>query len=181
MLTLTRLANLDVTPLRLPFANLRLTDNSMAGPSSSQAGTTERALSSIVLTLPIVAGKVEAWRRFCQELAGSRLQAYIGSRRRIGIMHERVELVETPFGSTAVNTIEAGDLSKVFAQIATSELPFDSWYRERLYELHGIALTAIEQFVQPTFTPSQQELVFEWEFKPKTRGEPRRRQEEQPQ
>ena len=118
-------------------------------------------MSNIVLTLPIVAGKVEAWRRFCQELSGSRLQTYIASRRRLGVTHERVELVETPFGSTAINTIEATDLSKAFAQIATSELPFDLWYRERLHELHNIRLNSYEQFAQPAFASGGQELIFE--------------------
>ncbi len=136
-------------------------------------------MSNIVLTLPIVAGKVEAWRRFCQELSGSRLQTYIASRRRLGITRERVELIETPFGSTAVNTVEAADLSKAFAQIATSELPFDLWYRERLHELHGITLGSYEQFAQPTFAPVGQELVFEWALKPKVRDELRRAPPEQ--
>ena len=34
-------------------------------------------MSGIVLTFPILAGKVEAWRRFCQELSGSRLKLYV--------------------------------------------------------------------------------------------------------
>lgn len=130
-------------------------------------------MANIVLTLQIVTGKVEAWRRFCQELSGSRLQTFIASRRRLGITRERVELIETPFGSTAVNTVEATDLSKAFAQIATSELPFDLWYRECLHELYGITMNSYEQFAQPTFAPVGQELVFEWELKPKARDESR--------
>lgn len=124
-----------------------------------------------MLTLPIVAGKVEAWRRFCQELSGSRRQTYVASRRRLGVTRERVELVETPFGATAVNTIEATDLSKAFAQIATSVLPFDLWYRERLHELHNITLSSYEQFAQPALASAGQELIFEWELKPKARDD----------
>ena len=42
-------------------------------------------MAGIILTFPIVAGKVEAWRRFCQELSGSRRQMYESSRQRLGI------------------------------------------------------------------------------------------------
>src|SRR5688572_22750944 len=54
-------------------------------------------MSGLVLTLPIAAGKVEAWRRFCQELSGSRQQLHAASRRRLGITSERLVLVETAF------------------------------------------------------------------------------------
>ena len=64
-------------------------------------------MSGIVLTFPILAGKVEAWRRFCQELAGSRRKPYEASRQRLGITRERLALVETAFGSTAVTIMEA--------------------------------------------------------------------------
>lgn len=119
-------------------------------------------MSGIVLTFPILAGKVEAWRRFCQELAGSRRQMYLSSRRRLGITHERLALVETAFGATAVTSLEAPDVAKALGQIIASLLPFDVWYRERLKELHGINLTGYEQFSLPNQAPHDQELLFEW-------------------
>jgi hypothetical protein len=119
-------------------------------------------MSGIVLTFPILAGKVEAWRRFCQEISGSRQQMYITSRRRLGITHERLALVETPFGSTAVNTMEGPDMGRALGQIISSALPFDRWYREQLQDLHGINLTGYEQFSQPVPPPQNQELLFEW-------------------
>ncbi|MBN1313952.1 MAG: hypothetical protein JXA42_00725 [Anaerolineales bacterium] len=119
-------------------------------------------MSGIVLTFPILAGKVEAWRRFCQEISGSRQQMYITSRRRLGITHERLALVETTFGSTAVTTLEALDVGKVLSQIISSNQPFDRWYRERVLELHGINLAGYEKFVQPVPPPQDQELLFEW-------------------
>ena len=119
-------------------------------------------MSGIVLTFPILAGKVEAWRRFCQELSGSRQIMYEASRQRIGITRERLALVETAFGSTAVTTLEAQNLGQALGQIIDSELPFDVWYRERLQELHGVNLTGYEQFSQRTPLPHDQELIFEW-------------------
>jgi hypothetical protein len=119
-------------------------------------------MPGIVLTFPILAGKVEAWRRFCQELAGSRRQPYEASRQRLGITRERLALVETNFGSTAVTTLESPDLGRALGQIMASELPFDVWYRERLQDLHGVNLAAYELFAQRTPLPHNQELLFEW-------------------
>ena len=119
-------------------------------------------MSAVILTFPIQCGKVEAWRRFCQELSGSRLQMYLSSRRRIGITHERMALVETSFGATSVTTLEAIDVGQALTNIITSILPFDCWYRERMQELHGISLAGYEEFVQPERLILNQELLFEW-------------------
>ena len=119
-------------------------------------------MSGIVLTFPILAGKVEAWRRFCQELSGSQLQMYLTSRRRMGITHERMELMENAYGATAATTLEASDVSQALGQIFTSNLPFDVWYRKRLQELYGVELDSYEQFLKPLPSSSNQELLFEW-------------------
>ena len=121
-------------------------------------------MSGIVLTFPILSGKVEAWRRFCQELSGSRRLPYEASRQRMGITRERLALVETSFGATAVTTLEAPDVDRALGQIIASEIPFDIWYRERLQKLHGINLAGYEQFAQPTPVPDNQELLFEWKL-----------------
>ena len=119
-------------------------------------------MPGIVMTFPILAGKVEAWRRFCQEIAGSRSIPYEASRRRLGITRERLALVETPFGSAAVTTLESPDISWTLNEIMASDRPFDRWYRARLEELHGVNLTGYEQFAQPAPAAQPQELLFEW-------------------
>jgi len=119
-------------------------------------------MSGIVLTFPILDGKVEAWRRFCQELCGFRRKPYEASRQRIGITCERMALVETAFGATAVTTLEAPDVAQALGQIIASVLPFDLWYRKKLQELHGVNLAGYELFAQPTPLPPNQELLFEW-------------------
>jgi hypothetical protein len=122
-------------------------------------------MAGIVLTFPIVAGKVEAWRRFCQELASSRQQMYEASRQRLGITRERLVLVESAFGSAVVTTLEAPDVGWVLAQIIASDLPFDRWYREQLREFYGLDLAAYENYSQPVpRLPQNQQLLFEWTF-----------------
>ena len=119
-------------------------------------------MSGIVLTFPILSGKVEAWRRFCQELAGSQRKPYEASRQRLGITRERLALVETAFGATAVTTLEAPNVSRALGAIITSARPFDIWYRERLLDMHGIDLAGYEQFAIQTPLPDNQEVHFEW-------------------
>ena len=127
-------------------------------------------MSGIVLTFPILAGKVEAWRRFCQELSGCRRKMYEASRQRLGITFERLALVETAFGATAVTTLEAPDVAQALGKIIASKLSFDIWYRERLQELHGVNLAGYEQFAQPTPLPQNQEVHFEWTLNSSTGG-----------
>lgn len=119
-------------------------------------------MTGLVLTLPIVAGKVEAWRRFCQEMSGSRRQLYEASRLRLGITREKLALAESPYGSTSVTTLEAHDVGLALAEMIGSALPFESWYRDRLQELHGFNLTRYRQFAQPAPPAQPQELLFEW-------------------
>ena len=119
-------------------------------------------MSGIVLTFPILNGKVEAWRRFTQELRGLRRGSFETSRKQLGITRERLTLVENAFGATAVTTLEAPDVAQALGQIIISEFPFDVWYREQLQELHGVNLAGYEQFAKPTPLPLDQELLFEW-------------------
>ena len=127
-------------------------------------------MSGIVLTFPILAGKVEAWRRFCQELAGGRRLPYEASRQRLGITREQLALVDTAFGATAVTTLEATDVAQALGQIIASDLPFDVWYRERLQELHGVNLAGYEQFAVRKPLPKNQEVHFEWKLKSNVGG-----------
>jgi hypothetical protein len=88
----------------------------------------------------------------------------------MGITFERLALVETAFGATAVTTLEAPDVDRALGQIIASEIPFDVWYRERLQKLHGINLAGYEKYAQPTPIPDNQELLFEWKLNSRVGG-----------
>ena len=119
-------------------------------------------MSGLVLTLPIAPGKVEAWRRFCQELRGSQRQEYEASRRRLGVTRERLALVENPFGSTSVTTLEAPNVNWTVSEMIASDRAFERWYRERLQDLHGVNLASYQKFARPVPSADPQELLFEW-------------------
>jgi hypothetical protein len=118
--------------------------------------------ASLSLTLPIITGKVEAWRRFCQELSGTRLLSYITSRRKLGITRECLTLVETSMGSTAVMDLRSTDIPRTLDLLVMSQLPFDAWYRDRVQEFHGISFADHKRLVQPPPAPLRQELILEW-------------------
>ena len=87
---------------------------------------------------------------------------YEASRQRLGITFERLALVETAFGATAVTTLEGSNVDGALGQIIASNLPFDVWYRKRLQELYGVELDSYEQFLKPIPSSPNQELLFEW-------------------
>ncbi len=130
----------------------------------------DTAITELVLTFPILSGKVEAWRRFCQELSGSRLNQYEASRQRLGITRERMALIATSFGATAVTTIESLDGTRALGLLISSDRSFDVWYREKLRELHGVNLAGYKQFSQSMPLPRNHEVHFEWELNPNNDG-----------
>lgn len=130
--------------------------------SAGKTDYLETNMPGIILTFPIRPGKLEAWRRFCQEISGSRQDMHEDSRRRLGITHERLSLVETAYGAAAVTTIEALDVGQALDQMARSDLAFDHWYRDQMQELYGVSLARYEQFA-PRAVPRQDPvLYFEW-------------------
>jgi alkanesulfonate monooxygenase SsuD/methylene tetrahydromethanopterin reductase-like flavin-dependent oxidoreductase (luciferase family) len=100
----------------------------------------EVEVKSLILALPIVRGKEEEWRRFAQELKETYPHEYEDLRRRLGIRAERVWLVQEACGEVALVCAEVEASEEVIRRLATSEEPFDAWFKEKLLELHGYDL-----------------------------------------
>ena len=108
----------------------------------------------------ISADQEEPWRRFLQELSGSRLEEYAESRRRLGISAESVWLAPKPSGGgVAIVYLEADNpewaLRELVAELATPETPFDSWYETQMHELFGCDFVRSQPLVGG-------ELLFAW-------------------
>jgi hypothetical protein len=110
---------------------------------------------TIIFAAPILPGRSEVWRRWLQEIIESRRLEYEESRWRLGISGERVWIAEAVNGNVAVMAVVAAQPSLVLAQLATSDRPFDRWYREQLLALQGFDLTKPLGRASP-------ELVLEW-------------------
>lgn len=67
---------------------------------------------------------------------GERQSSYAGARQRLGITRESVWIQQTPAGDIAVVLLEAEDIGAAFEGMATSDDPFDRFFRD----VHGIDL-----------------------------------------
>jgi hypothetical protein len=91
---------------------------------------------------PVIAGKMDSWKSYIQEMNGPRNHERKESRKKVGLTVERVWLQHTPMGDFAVVYWEAKDISKVFEALMKSDASFDKWFRDKvLVEVHGMDLS----------------------------------------
>lgn len=112
-------------------------------------------MTVIAMALPILAGKEDSWRQRMDELTGARWAEFDASRRRQGVTRQRIWLQQTPAGNIEIILLETDDPARTFGDIATSQEPFDVWFRSFVLEHYGLDLT------QPTPGPPS-ELIFDW-------------------
>ncbi len=115
-----------------------------------------KGVPPIASATPILPGKLEAWRRFAQDMQGARREEHQASRRRLGITTERAYYQPTPQGDLAIVYLEADDLGRVFQGLATSQDPFDVWFKQQVLDIHGV------DYNQPLPGPLP-EQVLDWE------------------
>ena len=86
----------------------------------------------------VSADQEEPWRRFLQELSGSRHEEYAESRRRRNISAESVWFAPKPSGGgIAIVCLEAEDLERALRELAESEGPFEMWFETQVRKLFG--------------------------------------------
>jgi hypothetical protein len=107
---------------------------------------------------PILPGKTEQWKHFCQEMVGPGRSEYEASSNRLGITRAVVFLQQTPQGDMAIVYLEAQDIPRVFEGYASSQEPFDVWFREQVKDIHGV------DFSHPLPGPLPQ-VVIDWRAK----------------
>ena len=117
----------------------------------------KRNQGTVIVVAPILPGKTEAWRRFIQEMGGARYQDYEASRRRLGIQVEQAWISETQQWAIGLIAIEVDHLEQTLTVLASSEHPFDCWFREQLLVLQGLDLTRAGLTLLP-------DLVFVWRY-----------------
>lgn len=96
---------------------------------------------SICFTLPLLPGRTDTDREAMLSCwRGDRRDDHASSRRRQGFTRESVWIQSTPAGDAVVVLMEAEDLAFAIQGVATSEEPFDQWFRDHVAEVHGIKL-----------------------------------------
>ena len=89
-----------------------------------------------VILVPILDGKLDAWKQWATELNGSNDLKDLNSR--YGLTKHEAWLAQTPSGD-AVIAIHEGPGSDVFMQkLAESGNEFDNRFKAKLLELHGM-------------------------------------------
>ena len=112
---------------------------------------------TMLLARDVSAVQEEPWRRLLQELSyASREEAYVESRRRLGVYAESVWLVPKPSGGgVAVVCLEASDPERALDDLASSEAPFDSLYSGAMRKIFGFDLAGLPR-------AGCSELLFTW-------------------
>src|SRR6476620_5310640 len=90
---------------------------------------------------PIQPGKEEDARAFAAETLGARRAEYAAHHERSGTTRETWALQETPMGSFILVWFE-GDVEKSFADLATNDSEFITWFRSQVQDITGIDLSA---------------------------------------
>ena len=111
-------------------------------------------MQSIGFIAPLKPGKTETDRSAMISCwRGERQADYERSRQRLGITREAVFYQSTPTGDVAVVYMEADDMDAALKAMATSDDPFDRWFRDHVREAHGINL-------EDGFPPPEQVMDF---------------------
>jgi hypothetical protein len=106
------------------------------------------ATQTLAFAVPILPGKADADRAAMASCrSGERQADHAASRARAGITRESVWIQSTPGGDVAVVVLEADDVDAAMGTLATSQEPFDAWFREVLKDVHDIDLA--ESFPPP--------------------------------
>jgi hypothetical protein len=96
---------------------------------------------TICFTLPLLPGTTDpdrdemlaCWR-------GERAAAHRASRARHGITREATWIQASPVGDVVTVLLESDDLAASLYGIATSDDPFDAWFRGHVQRVHGVDL-----------------------------------------
>ena len=120
-------------------------------------GNRSGVLTEVCFVWPVAAGKEEEWRRFLQELGGSRSADFGRMRSRLGIVAVGVWLQRTGRGEVAVVRVRAEDPLGAASMLAGSEEGFERWLKRKVKEFHGVDVARAGARAVP-------KLVFRAEF-----------------
>lgn len=98
-------------------------------------------MATIAMAFPIRPEKFSSWRKTVVDLAGPRREEFGAARRRQGCTRERIWLQQTPQGPLEIIILETEDPARTLQEIATSQEPFDVWFRQFVLEHYGLDLS----------------------------------------
>jgi hypothetical protein len=110
----------------------------------------------IVRAFPILPGKDAEMREFAAEMAGARRAEASAFYHSFGVTRESWHLQLTEHGAWVIGVTEVSDdLENTAKAYATSQRPFDRWFKDRVQQITGIN-PDVEPLGPPTIT------LFDW-------------------
>jgi hypothetical protein len=115
-------------------------------------------MAAVAFALPILPGQDEVVRRMGEAVSGTGelRKEYEESRKRLGIIEEKVWVQRTPIGQTVIVYWETEDPQRTLREIAESQDEFDSRFRQMI----ETAAPAIDLTKEQ---PLSNELLFMWQ------------------
>src|SRR5262245_36023003 len=96
---------------------------------------------SICFAIPLLPGTTDADRdEILACWQGDRGAEHRSSRARHGVTREATWIQSTPDGDVAIVLLESDNLAASLGGIATSDEPFDKWFRAHVQQVHGVDL-----------------------------------------
>ena len=111
-------------------------------------------MSSLAFAIPILPGKMDECRAWAGDVMGSRSGETTQSKSAIGLDRESCWIQSTPQGDMLVVLLEGDDVAAANRSFASSESPYDVWFKERVQSFSGI------DFSVPI--PALPEQVVDW-------------------
>ncbi|HEV8580912.1 MAG TPA: hypothetical protein VGX68_17740 [Thermoanaerobaculia bacterium] len=113
-------------------------------------------MALIVRAFPVLPGKESELRRFAAEMAGDRRSEAAAFYRSFGVIRESWHLQHTEHGAWIIGVTElTEDLETKAQAYATSQRPFDRWFKDQVEKISGI-----NQDIEPLGPPT--ETLFAW-------------------
>ena len=100
------------------------------------------------VSIPILSGKTEQWKKFTSELNGRYKKEFNESRKKLGVQ-ERTFLQSTPQGDAVLVTLEGKEPESAFQKFGQGTDEFSKWFATQTKEIHGIDITQKSDFKIP--------------------------------
>ncbi len=110
-------------------------------------------MPAIGFVLPLLPGKTDVDRAAMVSCWHGERRVYEDAPAACWATREAVWNQPGPTGDVVVVYMEADDLEAAFKMVASSEEPFDRWFRDHVRQVHGVAL-------EEGFAPPEQILDF---------------------
>jgi hypothetical protein len=91
----------------------------------------------IAFTVPILPDKVDAWKAWMRECATARKNDFDRFNERMELTLHRAWLTQGPRGPWVIVVCDGPGAKGFLRRLASSREPFDTWFRERVTDVHG--------------------------------------------